>query len=192
MKKKEKQKEKKSKKIEIEKVDISEIDKRFEITSKIDELKILAQNSYLRGDYHEAINYVDEIIRLAVQGDVQSYVKEQEKFINIIADKLQKEYIISEINDVATGILQIYEILIKTNKIEKAHKILEDFKNRYENVPDLESIPIVRELIMMDNREWIKYTSSLREVDTQKPVEETKEDDFDSMLDDIQKFLKRR
>ena len=192
MKKKENQKEKKDKKLEIEKTDFSQIDNRFEMTSKIDELKILAQNSFLTGDYHKAISYSDDLIRLAVKGDVQSYVKEQEKFINVIADKLQKEYIITEIKGVTTGIQQLYETLIKTNKIEKAHDILEDFKNRYENVPDFESIPIVRELIMMDNREWIKYTSSKREEVTQKTVEETEEDDFDSMLDDIQKFLKRR
>ena len=79
LKKKEKQKEKK--KMETKKPDISQIDRRFEITSKIDELNILAQNSYLSGDYHKAISYAEEIIKLSVQGNVQSYVKEQEKFI---------------------------------------------------------------------------------------------------------------
>ena len=90
MNKKEKKKEKKGDKIEIKKSYTSQLDNRFEITSKIDELKFLAQNSYLSGDYHAAINYADEIIRLAVQGDIQSFVKEQKKFINIIADKLKR------------------------------------------------------------------------------------------------------
>ncbi len=111
----------------------------------------LAQNSYLSGDYHKAISYAEEIIRLAVQGDVKSYVKEQEKFINVIADKLQREYLVSEIKDVITGIQSLYEALIKTNRVQKAHKIVEDFKARYEDVSEFESIPQVQEIIMKDN-----------------------------------------
>lgn len=189
MKKKEKQKEKKNKKLEIEKTDFSQIDNRFEMTSKIDELKILAQNSFLRGDYHKAISYSDDLIRLAVKGGALSYVKEQEKFINVIADKLQKDYIITEIKGVGTGLQQLYETLIKTNKVEKAHEIIEDFKKRYEDVPDFELIPIVRELIMKDNKEWIKYTSSIREEIEKKIVEETEEDE---LIDDLRRFLKTR
>ena len=87
-----KKKDKKEKKTEIKNGGISAIDRRFEITAKIEELKNLAQNSYLRGDYPQAIKCAEEVIKLAVQADLQSYVKEQEKFINIIADKLQKQY----------------------------------------------------------------------------------------------------
>jgi len=192
MKKKEKQKEKKSKKVEKQTVDTYYIDSRFEISSKIDELKNLAQNCYLSGNYQEAINYSEEIIKLAIKGDVPSYVKEQEKFINIIADKLQKEYMMSEVKNVATGIEQLYETLIKSNKVKKAHEILEDFKKKYEEIPNFESIPIVQQLIMKDNKEWIKYTSSIKEGVEQKPTEKTEEDEFDSMLDEIKRFLKTR
>ncbi len=43
-----------------------QIDNRFELASKIDELKKLAQNCYLSGKYQEAINCSEEIIRLAI------------------------------------------------------------------------------------------------------------------------------
>ncbi|MFX1418680.1 MAG: hypothetical protein ACFE9N_07155 [Promethearchaeota archaeon] len=187
MKKKDMQKENKI--VQEKKTEISEIDRRFEITSQIDELNILAQNSYLSGDYHKAISYAEKIIKLAVKANVQSYVKEQEKFINIIADKLQKEYMVSEIKNVATGVNQLYETLIKTNKIEKAHQILEDFKNRYKDFPDFDLLPIVQELIIKDKREWIKFISSTNEED--KKLDEKAEED-EKILEDIQRFLKTR
>ena len=163
--KKEKAKDKRSKKSEPERKEIntSQLEKKFEFTAKIDELKILAQNSYLNGDYKEAICYAEEIIKLAVQRNATSYVKDQEKFINIIADKLQKEYLISEIKNVATGILSIYETLLKTNKVEKAHQVVEDFRNKYKEFPEFESIAIVQELITKDNKEWIKFSVSTKE-----------------------------
>ncbi len=59
-------------------------------------------------------------------------------------------------------------------------------------IPNFESIPIVQQLIIKDNKEWIKYTSSIKEGVEQKPTEKTEEDEFDSMLDEIKRFLKTR
>jgi len=186
-----KKKEKKSENIEKQ-VQSSQIDNRFELTSKIDELKSLAQNCYLSGKYQEAIKFSEKIIKLAIQGDVSFHIKEQEKFINIIADKLQKEYIFSEIKNVAIGIQELYETLIRTGKIERAHEILVDFKKKYEDFPDFESITIVQKLIINDNKEWIKYRSSKIDEIEKHPTEQPEEDEFDSTLDEIQRFLKTR
>jgi len=184
-----KKKDKKEKKTEKKKADISEIDRRFEINSKIEELKSLAQNSYLSGNYSEAIDYAEKIIKLAVQVDLQSYVKEQEKFINNIASKLQQKYLLSEIQNTAIKILESYDNLIESENIEKAHEIVEDFKKKYEDFPDFESIPLVQKLIMKEKREWIKYSASIRE-DVEKEVMEEKEEK--DLVDDLQRFLKTR
>jgi len=181
-----KKKDKKEKNPEIKKVDISEIDRRFEITSKIEELKNLAQNSYLTGNYPEAIKYAEEVIKLAVQVDLQSYVKEQEKFINTIADKLQKEYLLSEIKSAAINIQENYDKLIESVNIEKAHEMVENFKKQYEDFPDFKSISVVQEIIMKDKRDWIKFSSTKRE---DLSEEEKKEED---LIDDLQRFLKTR
>lgn len=184
-----KKKDKKEKKTEKKKADISEIDRRFEINSKIEELKSLAQNSYLSGNYSEAIDYAEKIIKLAVQVDLQSYVKEQEKFINTIADKLQKKYQRSEIKNTATKILENYDKLIELENIEEAHAIVKNFQKKYEEFPDFESIPLVQELIMKDKREWIKYSSSIREDLEKEGMDEKEEKD---LVDDLQRFLKTR
>jgi len=168
----------------------SPIDKRFEITSKINDLKIVAQNCFMSGDYKGAINHAEEIINLAVQGNITSYVKDQEKFINIIADRFQRKYMISEIKDVAVGIQQLYETLLKTNNIERAHEILADFLKRYQNFPELESIPIVQNLINRDKKEWIKFVSL--KTGTAEEQQNEEKDEFDATLDDIQKFLNTR
>jgi len=178
-----KKKDKNGKK--IEKVD-TEIDRKFEITSKIEELKNLAQNSYLRGDYPQAIKYAEEVIKLAVQVDLQSYVKEQEKFINIIAEKLQKKYLISEIKKTAINIQQNYDKIIESVNVEKAHEMVENFKKQYEDFPDFESIPVVQEIIMKDNKEWIKFTSTKR-----KDLNDEEKEEKD-LIDDLQRFLKTR
>ncbi len=186
-----KDKKTKETKHKLKKSEFSLIDERFEITAKINDLKILAQNSYISGNYKGAINYAEEIINLAVQRNITSYVKDQEKFINIIADKLQREYIISEIKDVAVGIQQLYETLLKTNNIEKAHEILADFLNRYQDFPEFESIPIVQELITKDKKEWIKY-NTIKKDPAEEQLRDDEKDEFDNTLDDIQKFLNTR
>jgi uncharacterized Zn ribbon protein len=190
MKKKDKLKDKKSTKSGPEQEDLitSNLDNKFEFTDKIDELRNLAQNSYLNGDYKEAIGYAEEIIKLAVQRNITSYVKDQENFINIIADKLQKEYLISEIENVAIGIQRIHETLLKTNKVEKAHQIFEDFKNKYHEFPEFKSITLVQELIAKDTKEWIKFKTSMKE----NVKEDEEEDDIDATVDEIQKFLNIR
>lgn len=187
-----KKKDKKSKDSELKERKKTSLDNRFEIAAKIDDLKVQAQNSYLSGNYNEAIKYAEEIINLAVQSNITSYVKDQEKFINVIADKLQKEYLVSEIKDVATGIQQIYETLSKTNKIEKAHEILDDFKNKYHDFPEFESIPIVQDLIIKDYKEWIRFNASQKEITEEKITKDEREKDFDSTIDEIQKFLRTR
>lgn len=92
----------------------------------------------------------------------------------------------------ATGIQQIYEALSKTNKIEKAHEILADFKNKYHDFPEFESIPIVQDLITKDNKEWIMFNASQKETTEEKIKKDEKEEDFDSTIDEIQKFLRTR
>ena len=181
-----KKKDKKEKKTEIKNGGISAIDRRFEITAKIEELKNLAQNSYLRGDYPQAIKCAEEVIKLAVQADLQSYVKEQEKFINIIADKLQKQYLLSEIKNFAINLQENYDKSIESGNVEKVHEMVENFKKQYEDFPDFESIPVVQEIIVRDNKEWIKFTSAKRE---ELSEEEKEEED---LIDDLQRFLKSR
>ena len=180
-----KKKDKKEKKTEINKVD-TEMDRKFEITYKIEELKNLAQDSYLKGNYPQAIKYAEEVIRLAVQVDLQSYIKEQEKFINIIAEKLQKKYTLSEIEKTAINLQQNYDKIIESVNVEKAHEIVENFKKQYEDFPDFESIPVVQEIIMKDNREWIKFTSTKRNNLNDEEKEE------EELIDDLQRFLKTR
>ena len=169
----------------------SPINNRFELTAKINDLKILAQNCYMSGDYKGAINHAEEIINLAVKSNITSYVKDQEKFINVIADKLQREYLISEIKNVAVGIRQLYETLLKTNNIEKAHEILADFLNRYRDFPEYESVPIVQELITKDKKEWVKFNISKKDLEG-KQLNNDEKNEFDTTLDDIQKFLNTR
>ncbi len=175
---------------ELEKSE-SPIKNRFDLTAKINDLKILAQNCYISGDYKGAINYAEEIINLAVQDNVTSYVKDQEKFINVIADKLQREYRISEITNVAVGIQQLYGTLLKTNNTERAHEILADFLNKYQDFAEIESIPIVQELITNDKKEWIKYNITKKNPEGEQLKDEEK-NEFDATIDDIKKFLNTR
>lgn len=188
-----KKKDKKTKETEqeLKKSESTPIDDRFEITAKINDLKILAQNSFMSGNYKVAINYAEEIINLAVRSNITSYVKDQEKFINVIADKLQRKYLISEIKNVAVGIQQLYGTLLKTNNIERAHEILADFLNRYQDFPEIESILIVQELITKDKKEWIKFNITKKDL-AEEQLNHDEKDEFATTLDDIKKFLNTR
>ncbi|MFX1493388.1 MAG: hypothetical protein ACFFBZ_03835 [Promethearchaeota archaeon] len=130
---------------------------KFDILSDIDDMKILEENFFLNGNYEDAINYAERVIRLAIKNKMDSYIKEQEEFMRKVAEKVQYEYYSSEIGESGKVIKKIYDILLESEKIYEAHEILESFKKKYHNNPSFYSIPLIKELIKKDETEWLKY-----------------------------------
>ena len=163
---------------------------KYEILSRISDLEILAKKASMIGNYNDSIQYAEQIIRLAIRGDLPEHIKEQQNFLNNIAERVHKEYTIEEIHSVGNGVKKIYEILIEGEKIQEAHSILNDFKNNYDDVSYFNSIPLIQELLSRDTQLWISYQSTLQELESYHD-EESQKEDFKAELEEIKNFLKR-
>ncbi len=134
--------------------------KKLEAISRISDLKADAQQYKLNGAFDDAITCAEQIIRIAIQYDLHSYMKEQQEFINNIAKKLQKEHTISQIEEFASWIDAQYDKLIQANEIAQAHDLVTNLKESYKDLPYLDTISSVQELIKKDNITWIKYMNA--------------------------------
>ncbi len=129
---------------------------RLEALSEISELINDANDSYMKMDYNNAINYSEKVIRLAIKSNFEQHIEEQQQFLIKIAEKVQEKYFVSEIKEAIKEIEKIYNILLEAKQVSQAHEILETFKRHYQDKIDLDSIPLIKELEMTDRREWVK------------------------------------
>jgi hypothetical protein len=165
MKKKDKKKKVKKGKLAQEDSYIPTKNSQIETLSKIVELSDLAKGSLMKGVFDDAIYYSEQVIRLAIENGMDNHIKKQEEFMKIVAEKVQKDFYISEINEAASKIERIYDILIKAENFNQAHEVLEAFKIHYKDKINLDSIKIIQELIKKDLKERIKFKIGLQNDD---------------------------
>jgi len=111
----------------------------------------------MKGVYDDAIYYSEQVIRLAIENGMDHHIRKQEEFMKVIAEKVQKEFYVSEINKAASKIEKIYDVLIKAENFNQAHEVLEAFKIHYKDKINLDSIKIFQDLINKDLKERIKF-----------------------------------
>ncbi len=165
MKKKDKKQKDKKIKLEQEESDFPNKNPQIDTLSKIVELSDLAEGSLMKGVYDDAIYYSEQVIRLAIENNVDRHIKKQEKFMKIVAEKVQKDFFVSKINEAASKIEKIYNVLIEAENFNQAHDVLEAFKTHYKDKINLDSNKIIQDLIKKDLRERIKFKISQKDND---------------------------
>lgn len=175
-KKKKKDKDKKEKDVDEVKSDISPQINKLDALLKIQELKNSAQNYKMESNFEEAINTADKIIRLAITCNMTSHIKEQEEFINSMAEKVQEEFIIAKIKGVYSIVNNQYEKLTKENNIMQAHALIKGFKKDYKNNSYFESIQMIQDLIAKDNKIWLDYQIKSKDTDYQQRFKDEKDE----------------
>ncbi|MFX0148786.1 MAG: hypothetical protein ACFE8E_13690 [Candidatus Hodarchaeota archaeon] len=128
------------------------------IISEIDELKVITNNHYLMGKYDEAIKTAEEIIELAKKAELNSIVREQQKFISKIYKLIekgdQKSFLREDFED-----LQLkFNNLLNNDKVNEAHEIVDFFKKKYEKIIDLSSNSNIKKLIEGESQIWEKHS----------------------------------
>jgi len=157
MKKKDKKQKVKKGKLVQEENNIPTKNPQIETLSKIVELSDLAEGSLMKGVFDDAIYYSEQVIRLAIENSMDHHIKKQEQFMKIVAEKVQKDFFVSEINEAASKIEMIYDVLIKAENFNQAHEVLETFKVHYRDKINLDSIQIIQDLTKKDLKERIKF-----------------------------------
>jgi len=146
--------------------------KKIEVLSKIDELKVIANNHYLMGNYDEAIKVAENIMDIAEEAKLYSVVREEgEHIANLYKQgKDDKKFIV--IRDEFEGLKEEYKKLLKQNEIKNAHELLQTFKEYYEKDMNLTSFKRVKDLFFEDEKLWNDFhTNQLNIIKQLEPLE---------------------
>ncbi|MFX0018065.1 MAG: hypothetical protein ACFFAK_17860 [Promethearchaeota archaeon] len=146
--------------------------KKIIIISEIDELKVIANNHYIMGKYDEAIKTAKEIINLAKKVELNSIIREQEKFITNLYQTIEKEdqksFIVDDFEDLKIK----FDKLSNNGRIEEAHEVVEKFKQKYDKIIDLSPNLSIKELFEEEQKIWNKYSTEQNNLKTQlEPLE---------------------
>ncbi len=132
--------------------------KQIKILEKIDNKRIIQNNHVMVGEFDEAINIAKDIIILADDAKLQSIVGEQEEFINQILSKITEKGKISKIMESFKKLKPNFDKLIKNKEIVEAHTIIEQFKQKCDDISILRSMRQVMVLLSRERQIWIDFT----------------------------------
>jgi len=121
--------------------------KKIVVLSKIDELKVIANNHYLMGRFDEAIKVAEEVMDIAEEAKLYSIVREEGEFIGDLYKKVKEKKIFIEIENQQNTLKKQLEPLeiqfnsyIKTNNITLAEETLEQAKTLLKKLEDPETL----------------------------------------------------
>jgi hypothetical protein len=121
--------------------------KKIAVLSKIDELKVVANNHYLKNKFDEAIKIAEEIMDMAEKARLYSIVREQGEFIGDLYKKAKENNKFTEIEkqqNILKKRLEPLEIefdsYISTNNITLAEETLEQAKTLLKRLKDTETL----------------------------------------------------
>jgi len=154
--------------------------KLLPVLSEINRLKDDADNNFVSGNYKEAIDLAQKVIKLAQEIDDFSLENDLLSFIEEAKTKAKAKQIVKEIEIEAEIKIKVFDNLIRAENYKEAHKIVQEFRAKYEKNINLFSIPFAQDLILKD--ENILY--SLRE------EQEVLKKKFEVLERKVEKFIK--
>jgi len=131
--------------------------KKLEVLSKIDELKVIANNHYLMGKFDEAIKIAEEIMDIAEQARLYSIVREEGEYIANLYKQAKEEHKYIAIRDDFESLEREFYKLVGKGNIEEAHDLVQTFKQLYEKNIDLNSFSNVKEFLSRDSKIWNEF-----------------------------------
>ncbi len=131
--------------------------KKLEVLSKIDELKVIANNHYLMGKFDEAIKIAEAIMDIAEKARLYSVVREEGEYIANLYKQAKEEHEYIAIRDDFESLEKVFYKLVGKGDIEGAHDLVQTFKQYYEKKIDLNSFSNVNEFLSRDSKIWNEF-----------------------------------
>ncbi|MHA1234143.1 MAG: hypothetical protein ACTSQL_03540 [Promethearchaeota archaeon] len=145
---------------------------KLEVLSKIDELKVIANNHYLMGKFDEAIKIAEEIMDIAEKARLYSVVREEGEHIANMYKQAKEEHKYVVIRDDFEGLKGDYDKLAEKGNVEEAHDLVQTFKQYYEKNIDLNSFNNVKEFLSRESQIWNDFITREKNVIRQlEPLE---------------------
>lgn len=133
--------------------------RKLEVLSKIDDLKVIANNHYLMGRFDEAIKVVEDIMDIAEQAKLYSVVREEGEYISNLYKQAKIKHKFIVIRDDFESLEEEFNKHIGKGNIEKAHDLVQTFKQYYEKNIDLNSFNNVKEFLSRDSKIWNEFST---------------------------------
>ena len=144
--------------------------KKIVVLSKIDELKVVANNHYLMGKFDDAIKIAEEIMDMAEDAKLYSIVREEGEFIADLYKKVKENNKFIEIEKQQNTLKKQLEPLeiqfnsyINTNNITLAEETLEQAKTLLKKLKDTETLKMweTSEAIFLELRKKIDINEDI-------------------------------
>jgi len=120
------------------------------IISEINRLKSDVDQFYISENYEKAIFQAKKIIQLAQKIEDESLERDQKDFIREAQIKFEAQKKLKEIEDECKAVIDEFQKCIEAEDYRGAHKIVGEFKSKYEKNYNLKSIPLAKQIILMD------------------------------------------
>jgi len=125
--------------------------KLLPIISEINRLKSDVDKYFISEDYEKAMFQAKKIVQLAQKIDDESLERDQEDFIREAEIKFKAKKKLKEIEIECKRIIDEFEERIEAEDYKGAHKIVGKFKVNYGQDYNLNSIPLAKQIILMDD-----------------------------------------
>jgi len=138
--------------------------KKIEVLSKIDDLKVIANNHYLMRKYDEAIEVAEEIMDIAEEAKLYSVVREEGEHIANLYKQAKFDHKFNVIRDDFESLKEKYNKLVAQGEINNAHELLLTFKKYYEKDMSLNSFKRVKDLFLEDEKRWNVFQTNQQNI----------------------------
>ena len=135
-------------------------------------------------EYEEAITLSQEIIKLSKKIKDQALENEQKDNIKDLRRRAKLKISTDNVEEETEKIKKNFEDLIDTHKPEdiiKAHEMINEYKQKYENFIDLSVISSANDLLLEEDKVWKKFTS-----DQNKAIKDLK-----TLANKIKKYVEK-
>jgi len=124
--------------------------KLLPVLSEISRLKSKADKFFISNNYEDAINIAQKIVTLAQGINDDSLEQDQINFIIEARSRARATEILQEIEILSKETTEEFDQLVKDEKYQDAHKLVEGIKKKYENKYNLSMIPLTQQLLLKD------------------------------------------
>ncbi len=145
----------------------SERKKKLLLLEQIDDLTVRENNNFMLGKFKDALKFAKEIIILAREAKINSIVQEQKEFIKQINSKIVEKNKKKILTDSFEVLRPNYDEALKNNNRVKAHRIIEQFRQKIDDISILNSLPLVKKLLSEESELWDEHLVQQEKVKTE-------------------------
>ena len=119
--------------------------------SEINKLKERADIAFIAEDYEQVINITDKVKKIAKQINDITLEEDQNNLLDEAKSRYSESELIAQITSNAKKVLDEFNLLVKIEYFQEAHRIVKEFKEKYEPNHNLALIPVAQALLVKDN-----------------------------------------